>query len=110
VSLGGGGGPRHDSARKACKIPKKILAVLGGKHPNHEHERARDSLLEIGKRIGNGPSAFRIMAAIEPQFASRRAKRRQPPLREPAPARGPLGLGHPDPERAAADLASLDPP
>src|SRR4029077_7080225 len=92
-------GHRHDPAGKPREISQKTLAVLGRKHSNHEHEWAGDSLLEIGKRIGNGASALRIMAAIEPQFASQRAKRGQLPLRETLHARRPISLSNAGLER-----------
>src|SRR5262249_47771117 len=66
---------RHHAAGKPGEILQKALAILGRKHADHEYERARHPLLEIGERVGDGPPAVRVMAAVEPELASRRAKR-----------------------------------
>ena len=64
---------RYDAARKPSEILQETLAILGGQHADHEHQRARDPLLEIGERIGDRAGAIRIMAAVEPKLAARRA-------------------------------------
>src|SRR5262245_6792280 len=79
---------RHHAAGKPGEILQKTLAILGRKHADHEQERARHPLLEIGERVGDGAPTVRIVAAVEPELASRRAKRRQPPVRETLHARG----------------------
>src|SRR5262249_32773190 len=91
---------RHHAPGKPGEIPQKAFAVLGRKHADHEHERARHPLLEIAERVGDGAPAVRIVAAVEPELASRWAKRREPPVRETLHARRPFGLGNPGFERA----------
>src|SRR5258708_39247005 len=82
---------RHDAARKSGEIFQKTLAILTRQHADHEHERARDPLLEIGERIGDGARAIRVVAAVEPKLAPRRAHAGEtpnapaPPPRAPAP-------------------------
>src|SRR5262249_39352741 len=48
--------------------------------------------------------AVRIVAAVEPELASWRAKRRQPPVRETLHARRPFSLGDPGFERRSRKL------
>src|SRR5258708_20689049 len=60
---------RHDAARKPREIFQKTLAILTRHHADHEHERARKPLLEIGERIGDGARAIRVLAALPPKLA-----------------------------------------
>src|SRR5258707_15857301 len=72
---------RHDAARKSGEIFQKTLAILTRQHADHEHERARDPLLENGERIGAGAPAIRVVAAAEPKLAPRPAQRRAASVR-----------------------------
>ena len=84
---------RDDAAREPGKILQKPLAVLGREHPDRQHERPRDALLEVGERIGDGATAIDVVPAVEPQLASRRNERRERSVRQPLHARRPVGLG-----------------
>ena len=77
-------------------------------HADHEHERPRHPLLEVGERAGDGAAAVGIVAAVEPQLAARRDKRREPALRQPLHARRPIRLGDAGLESGGRKLEPVD--
>ena len=70
---------RHHAAGEAGEIAQKAAGILGRQHADHQHQRARHPLFEIGERIRHRAAAIGIVTAVEPQLAARRNQLRQRP-------------------------------
>src|SRR5262249_47510506 len=81
---------RDQTAREAGEIPQESLAVFGGQHAYDQDERPRHAFLEITKGGRHSATAVRIVAAVEPDFASGWRKRGECTLRQKLQTRGPF--------------------
>ena len=109
------GRPRHDlvgigtamtSRASPLKWPRKPPGVLGGEHADDQHERRGVALLEIGHARPRRPRAIRVVAAVEPEFATRAERcRSKLAARQPLQPSRPVGPRHALPRRRALEIA-----
>jgi len=94
---------RHDVTGEAREIGEERLRVLVGHHAHDHHQRTRHPLLEIAERCRRDPATFGIVAAVEPDFTARRAKRNQLARGQALHPPRPFGIGDAF-ERGLAEL------